>query len=153
MTVLFCVDANDSLMVFCFDPDDTPWHSGTGQPTGCKFACCGTSWIWPGCLQMVWAECVVSSHSNLTGIWLGWTPSALSKSRVLPFTNQLQLKLSFCYEFWRSGSKFGCNHTTLFVGNLCLPILFVLLLITHLYFFTQTGHTMYPHCTQTEFAS
>lgn len=30
--MLFYVDANDSLMALCFDPDDILWHSGTGEP-------------------------------------------------------------------------------------------------------------------------
>lgn len=30
--MLFYVDANDSLMALCFDPDDIHWHSGAGQP-------------------------------------------------------------------------------------------------------------------------
>lgn len=59
------------------------------------------------------STCCVISHSPLTGIRLGWTPSALSKARARPSATPLKSSSSFCYYYWR------CDHVTLFMGNLC----------------------------------
>lgn len=65
-----------------------------------QLACSDTSWVWPAAVvQMVWAERVVSSHSPLTGIRLGWTPPCPQRTET-PFNNRLPLHLSFCCDIW-----------------------------------------------------
>ncbi len=126
------------LMASCFDPDDILWHSGTRQQTGSAWHALAH----PESGQQLcrWFELNVLCHltAPLTGIRLGWTPSALSKCSIPPSTNHLQLQLPFCYDFRRSGSKFGLNHATSLTGNLCSAF-FCLVCITFNYIFTFLG--------------
>lgn len=123
------------------------WHPPTFWDRAAdrkRLACSGTSWVWPAALQMVWAQRVVSSHSPVTGIRLGWTSSALSESSVLQYTNHLQLHLSFYYDCWRPGSNCGFNHVTLLMGNFCYPsVSFVLVAFNYTLRFLFHGQVIH----------